>query len=69
MRALVSSGRSDFGEFLPGHLGVPACRPAAAIVSTVPLPPVAAAASNAVARTVITLTGSFDCTVANALPA
>ena len=33
------------------------------------LPPVAAAGSNAVARTVITLTLSLDCTVAIALPA
>ena len=39
------------------------------IVSIAGEPPSAAAAGNAVPRTVITLTGSGDCTVASALPA
>ena len=66
-RALVSSGRSDLVSSWPVTLDSPVSG-AAAIVSTVALPPVPAL-SNAVVRTVRTLIGSFDCTVANALPA
>ena len=38
-------------------------------VATVAVPPVAATPSNPVARTVMTLMASVDCTVANAFPA
>ena len=68
MRALVSSGRSDLRDLLPGdprQAGVGRRRD----VSTAALPPLPATASKAVARTVITLIASFDCTVAKALPA
>ena len=68
MRAPVSSGRSDFVSSCPVTRERPVSG-AARDVSTAALPPVAAAASNPVARTVMTLTASFDCTVANALPA
>jgi hypothetical protein len=67
-RALVNSGRSDLESSSPTNLETPASG-AAGTGSIVALPPSAAAASNAVPRTVITLIGSGDCTVAIALPA
>ena len=67
-RALVNSGRSDLESSSPTNLETPASG-AAGTGSIAALPPSAAAASNAVPRTVITLIGSGDCTVAIALPA
>ena len=66
--AAVSSGRSDFEN---SRL-TKAERPASAggeTGSTGAEPPLAGAASKAVVRTVMTLTGSADFTVASALPA
>ena len=60
MRALVSSGRSDFVSSWPVTFDVGQSPAAAGIFSIAALPPVAGAASNAVARTVITLIGSFE---------
>jgi hypothetical protein len=68
MRAEVSSGRSDFDSSWPTKLARPVS-PAAAAVSIAADPPVAAVASKAVGRTVMTLILSADCTVASALPA
>src|SRR3546814_9925462 len=55
--ALVSSGRSDFAISAPAKLESPAS-PAPDTASTVALPPVADAFSNAVPRTVITFFAS-----------
>jgi hypothetical protein len=66
--AAVSSGRSDLATSRPTKADLPASA-TAATVSTAAEPPVAAAASKPVARTVMTLTLSVDCTVAMALPA
>ena len=68
MRAAVSSGRSDFVSSWLTNFDVPVPAPPAR-VSTVAEPPSAAAASKPVVRTVMTLTGSADYTVAMALPA
>ena len=46
-----------------------AAEPVVATVSIGADPPVASPGGNAVPRTVMTLIGSFDCTVASALPA
>ena len=67
-RAAVSSGRSLLVSSRPTSVERPVSGPAAT-VSTGAAPPVAATASNPVERTVTTLIGSFDCTVASALPA
>jgi hypothetical protein len=67
MRAAASSGRALFVRLRPVTADCPVSATAAS-ASTGALPPVAAG-SNAVARTVITLIASFDCTVASALPA
>jgi hypothetical protein len=66
--AAVSSGRSLLAISLPMKLLLPLSAVAAA-VSTAAEPPVAAAASKPVVRTVMTLTLSLLCTVAMALPA
>ncbi|MOA64980.1 hypothetical protein D3C78_1912060 [compost metagenome] len=66
--AAVSSGRSFLAISLPTKLLFPASA-AAAMVSTAAEPPLAAAASKPVVRTVMTLVASPDCTVAIALPA
>ena len=68
MRALVSSGRSDLVSSCPVTLRGP-CPAPRRRVSTGAAAARRRAASNAVVRTVSTLIGSFDCTVANALPA
>ena len=68
MRAEVSSGRSDLDSYLPTKEAMPVS-PAAAAVSIAAEPPVAATASKAVGRSVMTLILSADCTVASALPA
>ena len=67
-RADTSSGRSDLLISRPSRLDSPPSGPAATL-STVAEPPLAGTASNPVVRTVTTLIASFDCTVANALPA
>ncbi len=67
-RALVSSGRSDFDSSCPVTFDRPVSG-AAATDSTAALPPVAAAASKPVARTVMTLIASLERTVASTLPA
>ena len=67
-RALVSSGRSDSVSAAPTNLERPVSA-SASMVSTAAEPPSAGARSNAVVRTVISLTLSLDCTVASALPA
>ena len=66
--AAVSSGRSFLASSLPRKLDFPLAG-AAAACSIAAEPPVAAAASNPVVRTVITLTASRLCTTAMALPA
>jgi hypothetical protein len=66
--AAVSSGRSFLAISLPPNALLPESA-TAAIVSTAALPPVAAAGSNPVVRTVATLTACEHCTVAMALPA
>ena len=66
--AAVSSGRSLLVISRPTKLEVPTS-PTAVMLSMVALPPVAAAASKPVARTVMTFTLSLLCTVAIALPA
>ncbi len=68
MRAAVSSGRSLFVSSRPTRLERPASAPGVT-ASIAAVPPESETASNPVVRTVITLIGSFDCTVANALPA
>ena len=68
-RALVSSGRSDFDNSAPHELATARAAPVASTVSTGAEPPLASAGAKAVPRTVMTLIGSFDCTVASALPA
>ena len=67
-RALVNSGRSDFDNSARTNSLKPA-EPVASAFSIGALPPVAAAGAKAVPRTVMILIGSFDCTVASALPA
>ena len=66
--AAVSSGRSLLAISLPTKLDRPVSA-AASTVSTAALPPLAAAASKPVVRTVMTLIASLLCTVAIALPA
>ncbi len=66
--AAVSSGRSFLVTSRPTKLLLP-LSPAAASCSTWALPPVVAAASKPVPRTVMTLILSPLCTVAMALPA
>ena len=66
--AAVSSGRSFLAISLPTYADRPASATAATL-STAAEPPLAAAASKPVVRTVITLTASALCTVAMALPA
>ena len=66
--AAVSSGRSDFDTSRPTNEERPLSG-GTCTASTAALPPLAATASNAVVRTVIALIGSFDFTVASALPA
>ncbi|VVG74327.1 hypothetical protein PAP18089_05344 [Pandoraea apista] len=66
--ALVSSGRSSFVTSRPTNCDNPASG-VADTASTAALPPVAAAGSKPVERTVITFTLSALCTVAIALPA
>ena len=68
MRALVSSGRSDWVNSWPTKLERPAS-PTLSTSSMAAEPPSAATGSKAVVRTVTTLIGSLDCTVAMALPA
>jgi hypothetical protein len=68
MFALVSSGRSSFVTSRLTNCEMPASG-AASIFSMDALPPSAATASKPVVRTVMTLIGSPDCTVAIALPA
>ncbi len=68
MRALVNSGRSDFDSSARTNSESP-LSPVGATVSIAAAPPVASPGGNAVPRTVMTLTGSFDCTVCSALPA
>ena len=67
-RAAVSSGRSLLVSSRPTRLERPVSAPAGT-GSIGAEPPVAGTASNPVERTVTTLIGSFDCTVASALPA
>ena len=67
-RALVSSGRSDFDNSARTNSLRPA-EPVPLTASTAAEPPSASTGGNAVPRTVMTLTLSFDCTVASALPA
>ena len=65
-----ASTRSGFDARLTGFVVERIARAVnAAADSMAAAPPVAGAASNAVVRTVITLMGSFDFTVARALPA
>ena len=64
----VSSGRSSFVTSRLTNCEMPASA-AASIFSTDALPPSAATGSKPVERTVMTLIGSLDCTVAIALPA
>ncbi len=66
--AAVSSGRSLLVTFAADELALAGIGGAPAF-STVAEPPVAAAASKPVVRTVITFTLSALCTVAMALPA
>ncbi|MNJ59886.1 hypothetical protein D3C77_555910 [compost metagenome] len=66
--AAVNSGRSDVARASPTNAEIPLSN-TDATVSTVAEPPSAATASKPVARTVMTLTAAFDCTVAMALPA
>jgi hypothetical protein len=66
--ATVSSGRSDFTSSRRTRFDNPASANAAS-ASTAAEPPLAATASNPVARTVMTFTASLDCTVASAVPA
>ncbi len=66
--AAVSSGRSFLAISLPTNLLLPLSATAVA-VSTAALPPVAAAGSKPVVRTVITFFSSRLCTMAIALPA
>jgi len=66
--AAVSSGRSFLAISEPTKVDLPASA-AAAGVSMDALPPVAAAGSKPVVRTVMTLVASALCTVAMALPA
>ncbi len=66
--AAVSSGRSFLAISWPTKLLLP-LSPTAFTVSTAALPPVAAAGSKPVVRTVITLVASALCTIAMALPA
>ena len=66
--AAVSSGRSLLASSRETNRESPLSATGSTF-STAAVPPVAAAASNPVVRTVITLTGSADCTVASALPA
>ncbi|CAB3775204.1 hypothetical protein LMG29542_08586 [Paraburkholderia humisilvae] len=66
--ALVSSGRSSFVTSRLTNCAMPRSA-AASSFSTAALPPCAATGSKPVVRTVITLTGSCDCTIAIALPA
>ena len=66
--AAVSSGRSLLAISLPTNVLLPLSATASA-VSTAAEPPVAAAGSKPVVRTVITLVASVLCTVAMALPA
>ena len=66
--AAVSSGRSDFDSSRPTNEDSPLSAGAASF-STAASPPAAATASKAVVRTVITLSGSLDFTVASAFPA
>ena len=68
MRALVSSGRSDFDELRADKVRQPRGAGRRDRLDRA-LPPVASAGGKAVPRTVMTLTGSVDCTVASALPA
>ena len=68
IRALVSSGRSDFDSSAPTNSDSPVA-PVVATGSIAAEPPVASTGGNAVPRTVMTLIGSCDCTVASALPA
>ena len=67
-RAVVSSGRSFSESAAPSNEDRPESE-APCTASTGAWPPSAGAASNAVARTVTSLTASPDCTVAMALPA
>ena len=67
-RAAVNSGRADFVSSCLIRDEKPVSGPAP-MFSTVAEPPSAGAASNPVNRTVITLIGSPDWTVARALPA
>ena len=67
-RAEVSSGRSDLDTSRPTNDDSPLSA-GASTFSTGAEPPLAATASKPVARTVMTLIGSADCTVAIALPA
>ncbi len=68
-RAPVSSGRSDLVSSCPVTSRLAGVGRRRDGLDPAPLPPVAAAASKAVVRTVITLIASFDCTVAKTLPA
>ena len=67
--AAVSSGRSLLAISLPDEARLAAVGRRRATLSTAALPPVAAAASKPVVRTVMTLIASLLCTVAIALPA
>jgi hypothetical protein len=66
--AEVSSGRSSLAISAPTKLDVPASA-TVATACTAADPPLAAAASKPIVRTVITFTASLLCTVAIALPA
>jgi hypothetical protein len=66
--AAVSSGRSILAISLPLNVLLPLSATPAA-VSTAAEPPVAAAGSKPIVRTVMTLVESVLCTVAIALPA
>ena len=66
--AAVRSGRSLLASSWPTKRLLPLAATAGTL-STAALPPVAAAASKAVVRTVMTFTASLLCTVAMALPA
>ena len=68
-RALVSSGRSDFDSSAPTNSRQPGRSRSPRTGSIAAEPPVASAGGKAVPRTVMTLIGSLDCTVASALPA
>mmetsp|Transcript_30366 Transcript_30366/g.93731 ORF Transcript_30366/g.93731 Transcript_30366/m.93731 type:complete len:277 (-) Transcript_30366:39-869(-) len=68
LAAVARSGRSLFESWSSTHFDLPTAGSASPSL-TAPLPPSAAARSNAVPRTVMNFTASFDVTTLTALPA